>query len=239
MINPAPAQRKPQASTPRKIQLKSATARRDTIGRSRSRISARNEYPTIANLLAMRLVEELPRRQGQCAPRREDMAAELGRDIRTIDRGYKVLEAGGWINRKRGGRYDAVTITLMIPSEGADIHRFGSKKPVGIHDTQVSHMNGSHTRHETAPYATSNASIRDTCVSRHKVQEVQKEQSAASPRASEYADREEETFEQQLDRFKSTRARGALNVPYDDPGYISFDEPRWSGHPTTTVAASS
>jgi hypothetical protein len=137
-----------------------------------TRISARNEYPTIANLLAMRLVEELPRRQGQCAPRREDMAAELGRDIRTIDRGYKVLEAGGWINRKRGGRYDAVTITLMIPSEGADIHRFGSKKPVGIHDTQVSHMNGSHTRHETAPYATSNASIRDTCVSRHKVQEV-------------------------------------------------------------------
>ncbi|MFY9957959.1 hypothetical protein [Bradyrhizobium sp.] len=66
-----------------------------------------------------------------------------------------------------------------------------------------------------------------------------KNKSAASPRAPEYADIDEDNLEQVLDHFKRSRGRAALNVPYNDPDFISFDEPRWSGHPTTTVAASS
>ena len=116
------------------------------------------------------------------------MAAELGRDIRTIDRGYKVLEDDGWIRRQRGGRDEPVTITLSIPAENADIHRFGNKSGVGKRDIQVSRLEAVHTRHKTGSYATQNGSIRDTQHVASKEQEVQEEQSAAPPRAPEFVD---------------------------------------------------
>jgi hypothetical protein len=163
-----------------------------------SRMCLRKEYPAIAIAAAMRLVEELPRRCGQCAPLRDDIAAELGRDIRTIDRGYKVLEDDGWIRRQRGGRDDPVTITLLIPAEDADIHRFGNKSGVGKRDMQVSHLEPVHMRHKTGSYATQNGSIRDTQGVASKEQ-IQKEQSAASPRATGLADREENAFRELIE----------------------------------------
>jgi hypothetical protein len=53
-------------------------------------------------------------------------------------------------------------------------------------------------------------------------------------RCSRDADRVEETFEQQIDRFKRPRAPGALDDPYNDPDFIDFGI-----NPTSTVYASS
>jgi hypothetical protein len=166
-----------------------------------TRMCLRKGYPARTIAAAMRLVEELPRRQGQCDPLREDMADELGVSNRTIDRGYEDLEADGWISRQRtgrGSRNDAVIITLMIPSEDADIHRFGNKSGVGIRDTRVSRDEPVHTRHKTGDHATQNGSIRDTQDVASKEQ-IQKEQSAAPPRAPEYADRESQAFQELIE----------------------------------------
>jgi hypothetical protein len=82
------------------------------------------KYPAIAIAAAMRLVEFLPRRDGECDPHRKTMAAELGQCERQISRGYAVLEADGWIMRRRGG-HDAVIITLMIPPDDATRNNSG------------------------------------------------------------------------------------------------------------------
>jgi hypothetical protein len=196
----------------------------------------RKEYPAIAIATAMRLVEELPRKRGQCDPLRDDMAVELGRDIRTIDRGYQVLEADGWITRHRAGR--RTVITFLIPSVDADIHRFGNKSGVGSRDIQVSRQDDDVTRHKTGSDATQNASSRDIYVSRTKEQEVQKEQSAASPRASEYADRVGPAIKQNGASVPRARAPGALR---DDVDTWSDDRAlAWlERNPTSTVYASS
>ncbi|MBR1298558.1 hypothetical protein [Bradyrhizobium sp. AUGA SZCCT0042] len=180
-----------------------------------TRICMRKEYPAIAIAAAMRLVEELPRKQGKCAPHRDDMAAELGRDIRTMDRGYKVLEADGWITRKKGGRNDPVTITLLIPPEDADIHRFGNKAGVGKRDTSMSHLEVVQTRHETAPSATSNGFKRDIQRVASKEQEEQKEQSEAQPpRACVLADRPVSSPVTELDGESASAVAGLSVIDY-------------------------
>jgi hypothetical protein len=100
-----------------------------------TRMCLRQDFSRIGIVAAMRLVEELPRKQGQCQPGRDVIADELGRSERHLDRGYAILEHNGWIRRQRGGPDDDVTFTLLIPAENADIHRFGNKSGVGIRDT--------------------------------------------------------------------------------------------------------
>jgi hypothetical protein len=112
----------------------------------------RRKYPAIAIAAAMRLVEFLGR-DGECDPHRKTMAAELGQCERQISRGYAVLEADGWIMRRRGGRDDAVIIMLMIPPDDADARQFGANQFDAIRANKVARMDRPHTGHLVVPYA--------------------------------------------------------------------------------------
>jgi hypothetical protein len=114
-----------------------------------SRVCLRKKYSPTALALVLRVPEFLPRGQGHCSPGRATLANEIGKSERQVDRAFKELER--WLPRKRGGRYDAATITLTIPPEDADIHHFGAKKVDAIRDIQVSRMNGCHTGHNQPP----------------------------------------------------------------------------------------
>lgn len=164
-----------------------------------NRICMREKYPAIAIAVAMRLVEFLARGTGQCNPGRDTMANELGRSVRQIDRAYEFLETHGWIGRKRGGPHDPVTFTLLIPPDDADIHHFGAKKIDALQDTAMSRKNDLVTGHKTRSYGTQNGVLRDTQYVPSKEQVEQIEQSAAPPRAPEYADRESEAFQDLLE----------------------------------------
>jgi hypothetical protein len=177
------AAQEPEEKKPEAIEVGDGATRYDW-SIAFSRICMRRKYPAIAIAAAMRLVEFPARGTGQCNPRRDTMALELGKSERQVDRGYQFLESHGWIRRKRGGRDDAVTITLLIPSDDADIHHFGAKKIDVIRDNKLSHMNGSHTGQNQPPYETDSDAIRDICMSRHKEQVEQIEQSAPPARSS-------------------------------------------------------
>jgi hypothetical protein len=164
-----------------------------------SRMCMRKEYPAIAIAAAMRLVEYLARGTGQCDAKRITIANELGVSERHLNRGLKVLKDDGWIRLQRGGPEDPVTITLLIPAEDADIHHFGAKKIDGIQDNMMSRMNGSHTGQKWGSYRTETGVLQDTQCVPSKEQVEQIEQSAASPRAPEFADRESQAFEELLE----------------------------------------
>ncbi|WP_197033552.1 helix-turn-helix domain-containing protein [Bradyrhizobium sp. URHD0069] len=109
----------------------------------------------------------------QCNPGYAMLADKLGVSLRTIMRCIAALEDEGWLRRKRGGTYDAVSFTLSIPAAPA------TTEDTSIDDITVSPMNGD-------PYVTKTASIGDkngirTCHHAVRHNTGTEEQSSAPP----------------------------------------------------------
>jgi hypothetical protein len=145
----------------------------------------------VAMAAAMRVVEYPGKGAGQCTAKRITIANELGISERHLNRGLGILEAHGWIKRQRGGPDDPVIITLMIPAEGADIHRFGAKGATGLQDNMMSRKEAVDTGQKSTSYRTQIEVLQDTQDVPYNEQVYQKEQSAPkAARAPEIADRE-------------------------------------------------
>ncbi|MGJ4888835.1 hypothetical protein ACQR1Y_11605 [Bradyrhizobium sp. HKCCYLRH3099] len=132
----------------------------------------------VAMAAAMRLVEYLAKGAGQCRAKRTTIAGELGISERHLNRGLQILETHGWIRRQRGGPDDPVIITLVIPAEGADIHRFGSKKADGLQDNMLSRKDAALTGQKSTSYRTQIEALQDTQDVPSNEQVEQEEQSA-------------------------------------------------------------
>jgi Helix-turn-helix domain len=76
----------------------------------------RAKMPDTMFRTAMALTLHFNCKTGQCNPRRETLAEEIGLSERQVGRAIADLEAAGWLMRKRGGRDDTVNYTLCIPA---------------------------------------------------------------------------------------------------------------------------
>ncbi|SHN87168.1 hypothetical protein [Bradyrhizobium erythrophlei] len=126
----------------------------------------------------------------RCDPGEDLLAKEMHVSERKVQRGIAALKALGWIAGKRGGSTDKVNITLCIPQAAEpDVE----EHPVAENDDLIPAKILSPM--DAAPYPTKTPSIPDTqCGGTYE--QRNRDRSAASPRATGLADREEQAFRQ-------------------------------------------